>query len=150
MARPRSVQSALGKRKTKTSVRPLLAARWMIAAARFIRSSSETPDGFANFSIKACFSASSAVWAFRAADAFSASRKAICFIRSLAVGNASRGLPLFACFVSAIAVLLIGRTVAFERRSRICRQIDAGVRDLSQLLKQRTMHFRQRRQCERL
>src|ERR1700721_2501016 len=146
MARPRSVQSALGKRETNTSVRPLLAARWMIAAARFIRSSSETPDGFANLSIKAFFSASSAVWAFRAADAFSASRKAICFIRSLAVGNVSNGLPPFACFVSAIAVLLIGRTVAFEISCRIRRQTGAGVLDLSQLLKQRMMHFGHRRQ----
>ena len=34
MARPRSVQSSLGKRRTRTSVWPFASARWMIAAAR--------------------------------------------------------------------------------------------------------------------
>jgi hypothetical protein len=50
----------LGKRATSTSVKPLFAARLMIAAARASRSSSDTPDGFENFSINAFFSASAA------------------------------------------------------------------------------------------
>jgi len=68
----------------------------MIAAARAIRSSSETPDGLVNLSINACFSASAAVRSRTAAEAFSASFSAICFMMSLADGRTASGSALLA------------------------------------------------------
>src|SRR5882672_1723293 len=89
MARPWSVQSLLGKRPTKTSVSPLLTARWMIAAARFMRSSSDTPDGLEKFANSAFFSSSSAARLRAAAAAFSASASASFCCSCFAVGSRS-------------------------------------------------------------
>ena len=55
MARPRSVHSALGKRRTSTSVSPFFTAWLMMAAARLSASSSEMPDGFDSSSSSAFF-----------------------------------------------------------------------------------------------
>jgi hypothetical protein len=57
IARPLSVHSALGKRKTSTPVKPFLTARWTISAARLSASYSEMPEGFNSLSINAFFSA---------------------------------------------------------------------------------------------
>src|SRR6516165_1037024 len=102
MARPRSVVSSLGKRRTSTSVKPLFTARLMIAAACASRSSSDTPDGFENFSTNAFFSASAAECSRMAAEAFSASFSAICSIASLAVGKVASGSVGFCACDSAI------------------------------------------------
>src|SRR5215475_5240205 len=85
MARPRSLHSSLGKRTTSTSVKPLFAARLMIAAARARRSSSDTPDGFENFSINAFFSASAAESSRAAADGF------LCFFQRDLLHDLFRG-----------------------------------------------------------
>src|SRR5690348_2485435 len=92
MARPRSVHIWLGKRPTWTSVRPLLTARLIIAAARFILSSSETPEGLARSSNNSLFSASAAACLRIYSAAFSASSVAIFFIKSAAVGKTSPGV----------------------------------------------------------
>src|SRR5215471_13761645 len=95
MARPLSVHSSWGKRATSTSVKPLLAARLMTAAACDRRSLSDTPDGFENFSINAFFSASAAERLRAAAEAFSASLSAICSRTSFAVGKVSSVSAVF-------------------------------------------------------
>src|ERR1044072_7353604 len=87
MARPRSVHILLGKRTTSTSVRPLLTARLMIAAARFIRSSSLTPVGLLRRSTNCFFSSSAAFRRRMYSAAFSASISALFFRQSTADGR---------------------------------------------------------------
>src|SRR5262249_54505949 len=89
MARPRSVKSWFGKRPTSTSVRPLSTARLMIAAARLIRSSLETPDGLTKRSSSAFFSASACARRRISLEASSASTAAIFFMQSFAEGRSS-------------------------------------------------------------
>ena len=87
-----SVQSSFGNLNISISVCPLLAARLIMAAARASRSSSDTPDGLENFSINAFFSASAAESSLVAAEAFSASRRAISIMTSLALGTPAKGV----------------------------------------------------------
>src|SRR5262249_1043770 len=105
MARPRSVHSAFGKRVTSISVKPLFAARLMIAAARTKRSSSDTPDGFENFSINALFSASAAESSRTAAEAFFASFRAICSIISWLLARLPASQQLLELLVQPWALL---------------------------------------------
>src|SRR5262245_7958066 len=89
MARPWSVKRLFGKRPTSVSVMPLLTARFMIAAARFSRSSSDTPEGPFNLSSKAFFSASVAACLRIYSEAFAASASAIRLLQSTALGRSS-------------------------------------------------------------
>jgi hypothetical protein len=91
------------------AVKPLFAARLMIAAARARRSSSDTPDGFENFSTNAFFSASAAESSRAAAEAFSASFNAICSMTSFAVGKVASESAGFCACDSAIGRSLFDR-----------------------------------------
>src|SRR5512143_1378793 len=96
MARPRSVKSVFGKRPTSTSVRPLLTALLTIAAARFIRSSSDTPECAFSLSSRAFFSASTSACLRIYSEAFSASAMAILLLQSAAVGRRSSAFAIIA------------------------------------------------------
>src|SRR5262245_17729326 len=66
----------------------------MIAAARFNRSSSDTPEGAFSLSIKAFFSASSAACLRMYSEAFAASASAIFLLQSTALGRMSSTFKL--------------------------------------------------------
>jgi hypothetical protein len=92
MARPRSVHSALGKRRTSTSVSPFFTAWVMMAAARLSASSSEMPDGFDSSSSSAFFLASACSFRRKSSLAFSSSAAATISIACFALGSSSAAI----------------------------------------------------------
>src|SRR5262245_48538553 len=78
----------------------------MIAAARFSRSSSETPEAPFNLSSRAFFSASTAACLRKCSEAFAASTSAIFLLQSAALGRSSSTFEFMAYSPDNRAVLL--------------------------------------------
>src|SRR5208337_1186161 len=97
MARPLSVHSWLGKRKTSLSVFRFFIPRSMMAIARRIASSSEMSEGLLSSSTSAFFSACASASIRACFSASSASASAIFCITSLAEGSNASDLFVMLC-----------------------------------------------------